>query len=235
MKIVKILVAAMLLMGTAVSCTDLKSEMYDTINTGIFPKNADDANALVTAAAYGPFRSSWYSGLYSSAQGGLEVFTEMTTDIGDCQWDDDVWNDLRNVNFTSNSEGAIAAYRNYINFISKMTLTMDRISKIDMDETEKARLVAELHCGRGWLAYILYDLYGPIQVASKELLEDPLNDNPAPRLSQEEMVKFIEDDLKAALVLPAHYDKGDSNYGRFTRGLVYTVLMKLYMPQIRNL
>lgn len=230
MKIVKILVAAMLLMGTAVSCTDLKSEMYDTINTNIFPKNADDANALVTAAAYGPFRSEW-SGVFSSAQGGIHVFTEMTTDIGDCQWDDDVWNDLRNVNFTSNSEGAIAAYRNYINFISKMTLTMDRISKIDMDETEKARLVAELHCGRGWLAYILYDLYGPIQVASKELLEDPLNDNPAPRLSQEDMVKFIEDDLKAAMVLPARYDKGDSNYGRFTRGLAYTVLMKLYMHE----
>lgn len=56
----------MLLMGTAVSCTDLKSEMYDTINTNIFPKNAADANALVTAAAYGPFRSSWYSGLYQS-------------------------------------------------------------------------------------------------------------------------------------------------------------------------
>ena len=231
MKIVKILVAAMLLMGTAVSCTDLKSEMYDTINTGIFPKNADDANALVTAAAYGPFRSSWYSGLYQSSQGGLHVFTEMTTDIGDCQWDDPVWNDLIKVNFTSNSDGAIVTYKNYINFISKMTLTMDRISKISMDETEKARLMAELHCGRGWLAYVLYDLYGPIQVASKELLEDPLNDNPAPRLSQEDMVKFIEDDLKAALVLPARYDKGDSNYGRFTRGLVYTVLMKLYMHE----
>ena len=230
MKIVKILVAAMLLMGTAESCTDLKSEMYDTINTNIFPKNADDANALVTAAAYGPFRSEW-SGVFSSAQGGIHVFTEMTTDIGDCQWDADVWNDLRNVNFTSNSDGAIAAYKNYINFISKMTLTMDRISRIDMDETEKARLMAELHCGRGWLAYILYDLYGPIQVASKELLEDPLNDNPAPRLSQEEMVKFIEDDLKAAMVLPARYDKGDSNYGRFTRGLAYTVLMKLYMHE----
>lgn len=45
------------------------------------------------------------------------------------------------------------------------------------------------------------------------------------------MVKFIEDDLKAALVLPARYDKGDSNYGRFTRGLAYTVLMKLYMHE----
>ena len=47
MKIVKILVAAMLLMGTAVSCTDLKSEMYDTINTNIFPKNAADALSLI--------------------------------------------------------------------------------------------------------------------------------------------------------------------------------------------
>ena len=65
MKIVKILVAAMLLMGTAVSCTDLKSEMYDTINTNIFPKNADDANALVTAAAYGPFLSGWGGVFYT--------------------------------------------------------------------------------------------------------------------------------------------------------------------------
>lgn len=230
MKIVKILVAAMLLMGTAVSCTDLKSEMYDTINTNLFPKNAADANALVTSAAYGAFQSGW-GGLYTSAAAGIHVFTEMTTDIGDCQWDDPIWTDLIKVKFTSNSSGATNAYKNNINYISKMTLTMERISKIDMDETEKARLMAELHCGRGWLAYILYDLYGPIQVASKELLEDPLNDNPAPRLSQEEMVKFIEDDLKAALILPARYDKDDSNYGRFTRGLAYTVLMKLYMHE----
>lgn len=231
MKIVKILVAAMLLMGTSVSCTDLKSEMYDTINTGIFPKNAEDAKALVTASAYGPFRSSWYSGLFQSAVYGLHVYTEVTTDIGDCQWDDAVWNDLRKVNFTPNSAGVITTYQQYINFISKMTLTMNRIANIDMDETEKARLMAELHCGRGWLAYVLYDLYGSIQVASEELLENPLNETPAPRLTQEQTVKFIEDDLEAAKVLPARYDKSDSNYGRFTRGLVYTVLMKLYMHE----
>ncbi len=192
----------------AVSAGDYDTGSADNILGSINPNDIESIEVLKDASST-----------------AIHVFTEMTTDIGDCQWDDDVWNDLRKVNFTSNSEGAIAAYSKYINFISKMTLTMDRISKIDMDETEKARLMAELHCGRGWLAYILYDLYGPIQVASKELLEDPLNDNPAPRLSQEQMVKFIEDDLKAALVLPARYDKNDSKYGRFTRGLVYTVLM----------
>lgn len=232
MKIIKILVAALLLMGSTVSCTDLTSEMYDTINTGIFPKTADDAKALVTAAAYGPFRTAWYSGLYSSAQGGVQVFTEMTTDLGDCQWDDVVWNDMIKFNFTSNSSGLTVTYKNYINFISKMTLTFDRIANVDMDETEKARLNAEIHCGRGWLAYILYDLYGPIQVASADQLADALNDDPAPRLSQDAMVKYIEDDLLEAVKgLPARYEYGNANYGRFTRGLAYTVLMKLYMHE----
>ena len=232
MKIIKVLVAALLLMGSTVSCTNLTSEMYDTINTGIFPKNADDAKALVTAAAYGPFRASWYGGLFSSACGGIQVFTEMTTDLGDCQWDDVVWNDLIKVNFTSNSNGATSTYSNYINFISKMTLTFDRIANVSMDESEKARLNAEIHCGRGWLAYILYDLYGPIQVASSEQLANALSDEPAPRLSKEQMVKFIEDDLTEAIKgLPARYEYGNANYGRFTRGLAYTVLMKLYMHE----
>lgn len=214
------------------SCVDLESEMYDVINPGIFPTNEDDANALVTAAAYAPFRSNWYDGLWASSYGGIHVISDMTTDIGYCQWNDVVWPDLLQVNFTSNSTAPTSTYKNYIRDISKMTLTMERIAEIPMDEEVKIRLNAELHCGRGWLAYILYDLYGPIQIASLDLLNNPLNDEVAPRLSQEEMVKFIEDDMNAAIsVLPATYKTSDTEYGRFTRGLAYTVLMKLYMHE----
>ena len=39
-----------------VGCTNLDSEMYDVINPTIFPKTEEDAEALVTAAAYAPFR-----------------------------------------------------------------------------------------------------------------------------------------------------------------------------------
>lgn len=216
----------------APSCTNLESEMYDVINPGIFPVNGDDANALVTSAAYSPFRSNWYSGLWASSYGGIHVTTDMTTDIGYCQWNDVVWPDLLQVNFTANSTAPTAIYKTYISDISKMTLTLDRIAPISMDETEKKRLDAELHCGRGWLAYILYDLYGPIQIASLDLLNNPLSDEVAPRVSQEEMVKFIEDDMNAAIaVLPATYKVSDTNYGRFTKGLAYTVLMKLYMHE----
>ena len=214
------------------SCTNLESEMYDVINPGIFPNNEADASSLVTSAAYAPFRSNWYSGLYTSAQGGIHVIGDMSTDIGNCQWNDAVWPDVINMNFTPNSGGVTSFYRNYIRDISKMTLTMERIANVPMRDDVKARLNAELHCGRGWLAYTLYDLYGPIQVASLELLNSPLSEEVAPRLSQEEMIKFIEEDMNAAIaVLPASYKISDNNYGRFTKGLAYTVLMKLYMHE----
>ena len=94
------------------SCTNLESEMYDVINPGIFPVNGDDANALVTSAAYSPFRSNWYSGLWASSYGGIHVTTDMTTDIGYCQWNDVVWPDLLQVNFTANSTAPTAIYKN---------------------------------------------------------------------------------------------------------------------------
>ena len=106
--------------STLTSCINLESEMYDVINPGIFPKNEADAKALVTAAAYGPFRSNWYEGLFTSAWGGVQVHSEMTTDMADCQWDDAVWPDLINVNFTPNSPGPVRVY-DYVRDISKMT------------------------------------------------------------------------------------------------------------------
>lgn len=231
-KILSILTIAVSAAVALPSCTDLNSEMYDVINPTIFPMNEDDASALVTAAAYGPFRSDWYGGLFTVASGGVETITEMSTDIGDCQWNDAVWPDVINVNFTANSSGVIGFYSSYSNFIGKMTLCIDRIKDVEMNEKSKARLIAETRCGRGWLAYILYDLYGGIQVPSLELLQNPLSDEVAPRLSDAETVKFIEEDLKAAIAdLPASYHAGDSEYGRFTRGLAYTVLMKLYMHE----
>lgn len=231
-KIFSIFSIALTMTACCTSCTNLESEMYNVINPGIFPTTEDDAISLVTSAAYAPFRSHWYSGLYSSGEGGIHVIGDMTTDIGDCQWDDAVWPNVLQVNFTPKSGGVISTYNNYIRDISKMTLTMDRIASVQMKQDTKDRLNAELRCGRGWLAYVLYDLYGPIQIASLETLKDPTTDEVAPRVSKEEMVKFIEDDLKAAITtLPATYNKSETQYGHFTRGLAYTVLMKLYMHE----
>ena len=230
-KLIYLALSATIAASALNSCTNLESEMYDVINPGIFPKNEADAISLVTSAAYAPFQSNWYGGTYASSQGGIHVFTEMTTDLGDCQWDDAVWPDLLNVNFTANSGGP-TGYYGRIRDISKMTLTIDRISTVPMKEEVRARLTAELRCARGWLAFLLYDLYGPVPVATLEQLNSPLADEIIPRPTKEWMATYIETELtEAAKVLPSNYGSGDGDYGRFTAGLAYTVLMKFYMHE----
>lgn len=87
---------------TLFSCTNLESEVYDVINRGIFPVNEKDAEALVTSAAYSPFRSNYYSGIFTVAAGGMQIIGDMSTDIGECQWADAVWPDVLYQSFTPN-------------------------------------------------------------------------------------------------------------------------------------
>lgn len=72
-KIIYIFSLFITVIGLLGSCINLESESYDSINTTIFPTNADDADALVIAAAYGPFRADGYSGLFQCAKGGLAL------------------------------------------------------------------------------------------------------------------------------------------------------------------
>ncbi len=221
------------LAGMLGSCTNLESESYGQINTTLFPVNADDAEALVIAAAYGPFRADAYDGLFCAAQGGLYPL-DMSTDIMDCKWGADCWPAMLQVNYTPLSEIPTQYYGTWLNHIGKMTLTLDRIAGIPMEEETRERLIAETRCGRGWLAYILYDLYGGLQLPSLEVLQRPAEKTIVPRSSAEETVRFIEEDLKAAAaVLPAKYSGSSDKYGRFTKGLAYTVLMKLCMQEKR--
>jgi hypothetical protein len=216
----------------APSCTDLESEMYDVINPGIFPVNEKDAEAIVTSAAYAPFRSNWYDGLFTVASGGIQIITDMTTDLGECQWNDLIWSDVLYQNFTPNSTAIVRFYKDYLRNISEMTLAIERIAPVKMPEDTRKRLTAELHCGRGWLAYLLYDLYGPLPVATLEQLQNPLREELLERPSREWIVSWIETELQEAIrVLPASYAPSDGAYGRFTGGLAYTVLMKLYMHE----
>lgn len=218
------------------SCT-LDSERYGSINTSIFPTNAEDCDALVVGNAYMYFRSSGYNGLFCCNHDGIHVLSDMASDIGQCSWSDVWWPELITLNPDANlKDGAVKLYRNNIKGITRMTNTLSRIEPIDMDPKRKATMKAELYCARGWLAYILYNFFGPIQIATKEQLENPAKKIPAPRRTKEETAKFIEDNLLMALeddALPVVLKKGDARYGRFTQALVHMVLFKFYMHEGR--
>lgn len=211
----------------------LESETYDSINAGFFPITEDDAEALVTANAYGVFRNNGYDGMFNIANGVL-LASDLLSDYGECSWRQ--WASLMYLTFTNsgNDNNNTSNQWRWAQFMGKMTMTIDRIEKMDIPEESKTKYLAELHCARGWLAFCMWDLYGPIPIADIETLQNPLEEKILPRVSEDEMQRFIVDELtQAANVLPANYSKESNDFGRFTKGLCKTILMKFYM-QTKN-
>lgn len=231
-----IILQLILLVSLLTGCT-LDSERYGAINTSFFPSNAEDCDALVVGNAYAYFRSDSYDGLFCCNHDGIHVLSDMASDIGQCTWDPSLWNELITLNPDANlTHGVVKLYRNNIKGLTQMTNTLSRIAGVDMDASRKATMNAELYCGRGWLAYVLYNFFGPLQIATQEQLDNPSKKIPEPRKSKEETVKYIEDNLLAALkdnALPVVLKKGDARYGRFTQALVHMLLLKFYMHEGR--
>ena len=72
-------------------------------------------------------------------------------------------------------------------------------------------------------------MFGPLVIAPLEVLENPTVEKPLARLSKEEMVKFIEEDLIfAASYLPT---PAEAEYGRFSQGLANMLLIRLYLHE----
>lgn len=204
----------------------LESEVYDSINANFFPQTEEDAEALVTANAYGVFQNNGYSGMFNIANGVL-ILSDVMADYGMCSWG---WQSILYNRWTIDDSFNNNHWR-WVNYMGKMTMTIDRIKNMDsIDEDKKNQFIAELNCARGWLAFCMYDLYGPIPIADIETLKNPLDEKALPRLSEGEMQNFIETELiEAAKVLPYNYSKDSENYGRFTKGLANMVLLKFYM------
>jgi hypothetical protein len=230
MKTIKYLILTLLLTMGLQSCT-LESVRYDDISPLKYPRTERDARDMVTANAYEAFRNNGYSGLFNAAT-GVQLNTDMASDYGYCSWDDGgSWRRLMSASYgPADTRNVTNIWRDYGNYISRMTLTIDRISEMDIDDDVKTQLIAELRCGRGFLAFILYDLYGTIIVADVETLKVPHEEKILPRQTDEETRAFIVTELtEAAKVLPLSYQNGDPNYGRFTKGLCHMVLLKFYM------
>jgi hypothetical protein len=218
-------------MVSALQSCALDSEIYSDINPSIYPTTERDARDMVTSNGYGAFRNNGYDGLFNAAT-GVHLNTDMASDYGYCSWDDGgTWRRLVSASYgPADTRNVTNIWRDYLNYISKMTLTISRISEMNISEDVKTQLIAELRCGRGFLAFIIYDLYGPIIVADVETLKKPQVEQILPRQTDEQTREFIVTELtEAAKVLPASYKKGDPDYGRFTRGLCHTVLLKFYM------
>ena len=67
---------------TGFNSCQLESEIYDSINAGMFPQTEADAEAMVTANGYGVFQSNGYGGMFNVAN-GIPLVSDLLSDYGD--------------------------------------------------------------------------------------------------------------------------------------------------------
>ena len=208
-------------------CTkDLVPVDYSEINPSIFPQSEADVQAMVNACYY-PLRGSWWDGINTTSERGLMFVLDATTEILSGKFSVQQYGHL--LNYTPASSEVTFFYDWYYNKISRMTMTIDLITESKVNDDIKKRAIAEVRCARGLLAYDLFDMYGPIVIAPIEVLKKPMQEQPLARLSNEEMVKFIEDDLIAAAEdLPA---PGATEYGRFSNAFAKMINIRLMLHE----
>lgn len=226
MKSYKLLILSGLLALSSSCKKDLNPVDYGDINPSIFPKSASDVQALVNAAYY-PLRGSYGNGIFSTSEKGVMYLSDATTETLHGAYGDQLLATVHNYN--PQNTAFTHYYDDFYNKISQMTVTLDVISRSSVSDDVKKKAIAQVRCARGLLAYTLFDFYGPLVIAPLEILNNPLVEAPLARLSNDETVKFIEDDLLAAANdLPA---PADAEYGRFSKGLAKMVLIRLNLHE----
>lgn len=215
-----------MLLSTA-SC-DLERLDYTEISPETFPMTENDLELAVNALYY-DFNPGGWNGVYAADHTGYQVVSDMTTDIMWCcwawEWDQlyyQQWYATMGGNVQSSIYNAFARY----NYISKARNTIRRIEASPTSDAAKALYAGEAKALRGWMGLYLYDLFGPVPVASDEVLDDPQTFVYLPRLTEEEYDEMMENDLRDAIRdLPEVAEAR----GRMTKGAARMILLKYYM------
>lgn len=207
------------------SCT-LERESYQEIYPDKFFQNESDINKALTAL-YTPFSTNW-GGLYAADQYSYTTCSEFTTDIMKCTWTgyEHFYEHWWKVDGTDNgTDFAGRMYKQY-NHLSRIQSTIIKIQGSPVTDAVKLKTISEAKCLYGWLGFILYDLFGPVPLATVTAIEEPQKEIIIPRLSDEAYCQVMEQYLtEAALNLP----EKSSEWGRVTQGMAKMLLLKFYM------
>ncbi|RPE12018.1 RagB/SusD family nutrient uptake outer membrane protein [Chitinophaga lutea] len=210
----------------------LEEKTYDKFSSSTFYLNAEDVKAAVTGMYGGMLNRGHYGGGWGGANEGWVAQSSFMTDELVCSWGWDGWRKFNQLNFSEDFSQLLNHYNGLMPMVSEITLNLEKIPTVKMDETLRNRYLAELKALRAHYSWILYNFYGPvpIRIDAKEASNPAAA--PIPRPDKQWMVAQIEKDYKEALaVLPKASELAAADYGRFTKDACLMGLIKLYMHE----
>ncbi|MCY1721809.1 RagB/SusD family nutrient uptake outer membrane protein [Prolixibacteraceae bacterium Z1-6] len=206
------------------SCTDLEPEMYSDMTTSNAYSTESDINAALVGvyADLAPFPGDGW--MYYN--GYLIMTTDYTTDIGFSTAAGDPTK-LSNFTYDANNRYFKYNWRYMYEVISNANMLMNRIEKVEMDETKKKQIIAQARFLRALAYRDATDAWGPVPLIVDII--NPTETYDMPLSSVGEVDKVIIEDCKYAIDnLPKSWSL-DDGLARATKGAAAMLLGKVYM------
>ncbi len=210
---------------------NLENETYGDFSSSTFFKTETDASAAVSAMYTGMMEGDNWSAGWGAAVQSFRVQASQTTDESVCYWGDGgQWTNLNALNFTPDFGPVIEHYTILMPYISEITVDLEKIQGITMNETLKQQYIAELKALRAYYSQVLYLYYGPVPIRTDAAEVNNSDAGVLPRPSKDDLLaQILKDYSEAIAVLPNTFTGSD--YGRFSKAACLTARMKLYMQE----
>lgn len=215
---------------TFTSCEDfLTEEVRGQQNLDTYFQSEEECESFIT----GCYQAITFGGWWNINT--VWLLSEMCSDdgwMGNTTQSQSDYISLAHYQGNGQSNGAISNFWQYrYKGILRCNVAIERISQSPMSDTEKRdRMVAEARFLRGYFYFELVRNFGGVPLITGFLMPDQVAG--ITRASQEDVYKFIEEDLSAAAdVLPQKSEYAATDMGRATRGAALGLLGKVYLYQ----
>ncbi len=222
MKKIKIytFIAVMIASFSFQGCTNLDEEVYDKLPVDKFGTNSKEVNSLI-APIYRTLKGVWPSNYFYMSECSADMAVTPTRKGGDW-WDGGQFKELRFHTWTPSTSMVTNSYNHAFSSITLCNKIFAMINDNPSIE-DKEQILAEIRGVRAFWYYILLDYYGNVPIVTD------FKDTTLPTTkTRAEVYKFVLDELNAIKDI-VRSDVSSASYGKMTKGVVYTLLAKMYL------
>ncbi len=201
-------------------CTDLDEEVYDKLPVDEFGNTEAQINSLI-APIYRTLKEVFPSNYFLLSECSADMAITPTRKGGDW-WDGGQFKELRLHTWTPNTSLVRDSYNRATESISSCNKIYSMIEENE-SITDKEQILAEIRGVRAFWYYMLLDYYGNVPIVTD------FNDTSNPTTkSRSEVYQFVLSELNAIKDI-VRDDVTPASYGKITKGVVYTLLAKMYL------
>ena len=220
------------LMGLSLgSCKKyLDQNPKDRFNNATFWVSEANVQMALTGLYSGPLGGGDFD--WWSSWNGLLDLEEATDNAYDRRGDNSQYNRLTNGTLTASMAILQGYWKNSYTRIARCNNFLSHIGQVPMDDLKKKQYIAEARFIRACMYHYLSQYFGGVPIVTQTLTPDAANK--VEKSSEEEVVRFVENELLAAAAdLPRYGDIPASEFGRANKQAALAFLGRTYMAEER--